>query len=300
MTLDRLQAAWRYTNAEIWRPLFDRFRNKHPDLPITVMRTMLDRSPGMRQIFVEPGQSAALDRLRSDVATIIDSPEDARAALRRIRPEFFISGRAIALVFSEIHEALQEFDGPVLTRSYRNRLQRFLQRHMLPYRLDLEPFKFVPLLHGDVDALYRTLRAKAETDAQLQEALCSFEDAWDRQSIDWSQTSAKDAIRMASLLAENVLVSASNAEENEFSKAFSKMRREKRFPSDQFANIFERAYTFANTYPNIRHAGNADIVHRELRKEDTILSAFVFIWLSASAHSLCTNDSSGLADAKVR
>jgi hypothetical protein len=39
MTLDRLQTAWPYTNAELWRPLFDRFRDAHADLPIEVMRS---------------------------------------------------------------------------------------------------------------------------------------------------------------------------------------------------------------------------------------------------------------------
>ena len=81
MNLDRLQAAWHYTNAEIWRPLFDRFRAEHPDLPIAVVRTMLDRPLGMRQIFVEKSQLIALDKLRADVATTIDLPEDARKAL---------------------------------------------------------------------------------------------------------------------------------------------------------------------------------------------------------------------------
>jgi hypothetical protein len=47
--LDRLQAAWVYTGAEIWRPLFDRSRDKHPDLPIEIVRVMLVRPRGMRQ-----------------------------------------------------------------------------------------------------------------------------------------------------------------------------------------------------------------------------------------------------------
>lgn len=52
----------------------------------------------MRQIFVETGKLAALDELRADVATFLDLPGDARAA-RRIRPQFFTGGRAIALYF---------------------------------------------------------------------------------------------------------------------------------------------------------------------------------------------------------
>lgn len=66
MILDRLQTAWLYTTAEIWRPLFDRYQAAHPDLPIAVMRTMLVRPRGMRQIFVETGYSPALDPLRED------------------------------------------------------------------------------------------------------------------------------------------------------------------------------------------------------------------------------------------
>jgi hypothetical protein len=259
------------------------------------MRTMLDRPRGMRQIFVEKGQSPTLDKLRSDMATIIDLPEDARKALRRIKPQFFISGRAIALLFSEIHEGLQEYDSPDPTRFYLHRVQRFLQQHTLPYRLDLEPFKLTPLLVGEVDALYRALRAKADTNAGLQEALVAFENAWDRQCGEWSEINAKDAIRTASLLAENVLLSASHCRENEFTRALNRMRIDNRFPSNEFANIFDRAYTFANTYPNIRHPGNPACVRRELRKEDAMLSALVFVGLSAVAHDLCADDGSGHA-----
>lgn len=126
MTLDRLQTVWRYTSAEVWRPLFDRFHETHADLPIEVVRTMLVRPRGMRQIFVPEGQVPALDTLRADVARFLDLPEDARAALRRIKAEFFIDGRAIAVLFCEIHETVEGYDSPSLTRTYRERLQRFL------------------------------------------------------------------------------------------------------------------------------------------------------------------------------
>jgi hypothetical protein len=116
-----------------------------------------------------------------------------------------------------------------------------------------------------------------------------FEDAWERQSIDSSQINAKAAIRTASLLAENVLVAASGGRENEYTHALNRMRRENRFPSNDFANIFDRAYTFANTYPNIRHPGDEASVRRVLRKEDELLSALVFVGLSACAHDLCTD-----------
>jgi len=290
MTFDRLQAAWRYTGAELWRPLFDRYRGAHSDLPIQVVRTMLVRPRGMSPIFAGAGRIASLDQLRGDIDKFLDLPEDARAALRRIKPEFFIGGRAIALLFSEVHEALREYENPELTDYYAKRLGRFLTSHVVPYRLDLAPLKLTPLLHGEIDALYQALRAKAGANQGLEEALSAFENAWERQSIDWSQINAKDAIRTASLLAENVLVAASAGRENEYTRALNRMRRENRFPSNEFANIFDRAYTFANTYPNIRHTGSQECVRRELRKEDALLSALVFIGLSACAHGLCADD----------
>jgi hypothetical protein len=140
MTLERLQAAWRYANAEIWRPLFDRFRTEHADLPIEVVRTMLVRTRGMSQIFVEAGRVPALDKLRADVATSLDLPADARSALSRVRPQFFTGGRAIAVLLSEIAVALEEYGSADLELAYRTRLERFIQRHTLPYRLDVAPF----------------------------------------------------------------------------------------------------------------------------------------------------------------
>jgi hypothetical protein len=286
MMLDRLQTAWGYTNAEIWRPLFDRYRDRHPDLPIEIVRVMLVRPRGMRQIFVETGKLPVLDELRADVATFLDLPRDARAALRRIRPQFFSGGRAIALLLSEVDEGLRAYDDPELGRCYGDRVERFFKRHVLPYRIDREPLKLTPLLHGEVDELYRTLRVRATADEKLREALSAFESAWDRHSTDWSQINAKDVIRTASLFAESALVSASNGSANDFTRALSRMRTDNRFPSNDFANIFDRAYTFANNYPNIRHFGNADCVCRDLRKEDTLLAALVFVGLYGCLHDL--------------
>ncbi len=289
MTQDRLQAAWRYVNAELWRPLFKRFEQFHPDLPIAVARSMLVR-PTMRPLFVATGVYPALDNLRADVATYLDLPNDARSAISRIKPLFFVDGRSVAVLFADVAVAFEEYENPDLDQFYRARLAHFIDRHALPYRLDLAPLKLTPLLPGEVDAMYRNLRARAALDPGMQEALSAFESSWERQSTDWTQITAKEAIRAASLLAENMVVSASNGQENEFSAALSRMRNGNRFPSNEFANIFARAYTFANTYPNIRHPGNPECRRRDLRREDATLAALVFVGLSACAHDLCVDE----------
>jgi hypothetical protein len=290
MTTDRLQTAWHYSGTELWRPLFAQFAAAHPDLSVEVVRTLLVRPRGMAAIFVAADRYPTLDALRADAATYLDSVVDARTALRKIKPEFFISGRAIAILLADIAIALEEYGSPALEAAYRTRLEQFVKRHSLPYRLDFPPLRLVPLLHGEVDDLYRNLLTRAATSPQLQEALAGFENAWARQSLDWTQINAKEAIRTASLLAENMLVSASAGQENEFGRALARMRNGNRFPSNDFANIFDRAYTFANTYPNIRHPGNQAIVRRDLRKQDTLLAALVFVGLSACAHDLCENE----------
>jgi hypothetical protein len=287
MTADRLQAAWRYIGAELWRPLFAQFGHSHPDLPVEIVRTLLVRPRGMAQIFVEAGRYPALDALHADAATYLDSVADARAALRRIKPEFFIGGRSIAMLLADIAVALEEYGNPALEGAFHTRLEQFVRRHTLPYRVDVAPLRLLPLLHGEVDELYRSLLARAASSPQLAEALTGFENAWHRQSVDWSQINAKEAIRTASLLAENMLVSASAGREHEFTRALNRMRNGNRFPSNDFANIFDRAYTFANTYPNIRHPGDSACVKRDLRREDAVLAALVFVGLSACAHDLC-------------
>jgi len=287
MTADRLQAAWRYTSAELWRPLFAHFATAHPDLPVEVVRAVLVRPRGMAPIFVAAGQYPVLDGLRADAATYLDSVADARTALRRIKPEFFITGRAIAVLMADIALALEEYGSPDLETAYRLRLEQFIKRHALPYRIDAVPLRLVPLLHGEIDDLYRSLLARTSVSPLLREALTGFENAWARQSLEWSQINAKEAIRTASLLAENMLVSASGGQENEFSRALTRMRNSNQFPSNDFANIFDRAYTFANTYPNIRHPGSDAVVRRNLRKQDALLAALVFVGLSACAHDFC-------------
>ncbi|MCY1299224.1 hypothetical protein D9M68_316720 [compost metagenome] len=222
-----------------------------------------------------------------DADTFVDSATDARNALARIKPAFFMSGRAVGLFLSELPDALAEYDNPALNVHYIERLERFIEKHMLPYRLDTNPVKLTPLLPEELDRLYRALREKVASKAGLREALEAFEDAWDQQSADWTQINAKEAVRSASLLAENALVLASQGHSNEFTHALTRMRNQNRFPSNDFANIFDRAYTFVNNYPNIRHPGNPACVKRDLRKEDALLSALVFVGLSACVEDLC-------------
>lgn len=286
---DRLQTAWRYMNAEVWRPLFDRFAQDHADLPIAVARAMLERPAG-KPIFAAPGAHPALDALQKDVATVLDQAGDARAAIGRIKPGFFLGGRAVAMLLADVAAAFLEYDNADLDAAYRDRLGRFLERHALPYRLDAAPLKLTPLLHGEVDSLYRVLRSRASASPQIAEALAAFEDAWERKSSAWSQIAAKEAIKAASLLAENMLISACDGQVNQFGGALNRMRLGNRFPSNDFANIFERAYVFANNYPNIRHAGDPACQRRELRHEDTVLAALVFVGLSACAHDLCQHE----------
>lgn len=114
MTIDRLQAAWRYAGTELWRPLFAQFADAHTDLPVVVVRTLLIRPRGMATIFVDAGQYPVLDALRGDAATYLDSVADARSALRKIRPQFFVSGRAIVILLADIAVVLEEYGSPNL------------------------------------------------------------------------------------------------------------------------------------------------------------------------------------------
>ena len=120
MSIGRLQAAWSYSGAEIWRPLFDRYQGTHPDLPIETVRAMLVRPRPMRQIFVEAGRFNPLDKMRKDAATFLDLPNDAKTALRKIKPEYFFADQAVALLFAEIDEALHTQVGHHLKKEHAN------------------------------------------------------------------------------------------------------------------------------------------------------------------------------------
>src|SRR5262245_53906608 len=97
--MGRLQAAWSYCNAEVWRPLFDRYQDAHPDLPMETARAMLVRPRPMRAIFVQAERFSALDKMRDDAATFLDLPNHARMALGKIKPEYFLGDQAIGLHF---------------------------------------------------------------------------------------------------------------------------------------------------------------------------------------------------------
>jgi len=288
MNLDRLQAAWPYIRAEVLRPMFKQFEEVHEDLVVQVVRTMLVRPAGMRRLFHAAGANEALDRLLADRDTFIDSSTDARTALTRTKPEFFLNGRSVGLLLSEIPDALTEYDNADLNLFYEQKLQRFIEKHMLPYRLDTNPMRLTPLLPADLEAKYHALRKRIDGDVHLSAALRSFENAWSRQSEEWDQENGGRAILCAIQLAEGVSKAATGNQDETFGQVLNRLIRDNRFPSNHLSSILQKAYDFTNKYPNIRHVpGEPACVKRELMPADALVSALVLIGFSGVFHDMC-------------
>ena len=288
MTLDRLQATWPYVRSELLRPLFRQFENEHEDLVVAVVRTLLVRPAGMRRILQQQGVHTSLDQVLADRDTYIDSATDARTALARIKPSFFLSGRAVAQFLAELPEAFGEYDNPLLTQAYTDRLGAFVDKHMLPYRLDINPVRLTPLFPADLETHYRRLKDRIKDDAHLSAALRSFENAWNKQKDEWDQENGGRAILSAVQLAEGVSKAATGNQDETLGKALSRMVKENRFPSNNMSAILQNAYDFTNKYPNIRHVpGDPSCVRRELLPADVLVSALVFVGFSGVFHDIC-------------
>jgi len=288
MTLDRLQAAWPYLRTEVLRPMFRQFEADHEDLAVAVVRTLLVRPAGMRRILEPQGTHDTLDQLLADRDTYIDSANDARSALGRIKPDHFLNGRAVGHFLSELPDALAEYENPALNDYYIERLDRFIEKHMLPYRLDTNPVKLTPLLSADLDASYRAMRHRVDGDVHLRAALRSFENAWSKQGEEWNQESARLAIRAAVDLAEGVSKAATGNQDQTLGLVISRLNQESRVPCKYFSGILQKAYDFTNKYPNIRHVpGEPDCVKRELVPADALVSALVLVGFSGVFHEMC-------------
>lgn len=288
MTLDRLQAAWPYLRAEVLRPMFRQFEGQHEDLSVAMVRTLLVRPAGMRRILQSQGNYDALDQLLADRDTFIDSAADARNALARIKPNYFLNGRAVGHFLSELPDALAEYDNPALNDYFVERLRSFIEKHMLPYRLDTNPVKLTPLLPADMDASYRAMRDRIDGDVHLRAALRSFENAWSRQDEEWDQDSARLAIRAAVDLAEGVSKAATGNQDQTLGHVINRLNRDNRVPCHHFTGILQKAYDFTNKYPNIRHVpGEPECVKRELSPADALVSALVLVGFSGVFHEMC-------------
>jgi hypothetical protein len=288
MMLDRLQAAWPYLRAELLRPMFRQFEGEHEDLAVAVVRTLLVRPAGMRRILQPQGTYNTLDQLLADRDTFIDSATDARNALARIKPDYFLNGRAVGHFLSELPDAFAEYENPALSDYYVERLYRFIEKHMLPYRLDTNPVKLTPLLSADLDASYRAMRNRVEDDVHLRAALRSFENAWSKQGEEWDQESARLAIRAAVDLAEGVSKAATGNQDQTLGLVINRLNQESRVPCKYFSGILQKAYDFTNKYPNIRHVpGEPDCVKRELVPADALVSALVLVGFSGVLHEMC-------------
>lgn len=288
MTLDRLQAAWPYLRTEVLRPLFRQFEAEHEDLAVAVVRTLLVRPAGMRRILQPQGTHVALDQLLADRDTFIDSATDARNALARIKPGYFLNGRAVGHFLSELPDALAEYDNQSLSDYYVERLRRFIEKHMLPYRLDTNPVKLTPLISADLEIRYRALTERIEADIHLRAALRSFENAWSKQGEMWDQDNARLAIRAAVDLAEGVSKAATGNQDQTLGLVISRLNQESKVPCKHFTGILQKAYDFTNKYPNIRHVpGEPDCVKRELMPADALVSALVLVGFSGAFHDMC-------------
>lgn len=283
MTGDRIRAAWSYANREIWSPLFSRFRAEHPDLPIEIIRFIIERPAINIKIFTSNQNGVITKEIFHDSEKILSSTSDATHALRRLKAAHFQSGRAIATLIMELSVNLNElYENIKLNDYYTKRVEIFFRRHKLPYRIDTSPLKITSLIHEDMDGIYGRIQEIASDNPILREALEGFENAWDRQSVEWTQINGKDALSNLAKLAEGAIVLSVNKKQNEFSKALSILRNGECFPSDDYINIFDRMYTFINNYPNIRHSGDVDRVKRELSRDDVFLISTLLIYVSVA------------------
>lgn len=286
--LDRLQLVWPYIRSEVLRPTFRRFEADHPDLPIATVRTLVYPADRHYRFFVPASADGELARALADPASAIDSLADARRFLQIIDPEDFVGPQQIARFLADLEIELREYENEEVNAYLKEKITQLISRHRLPYRLRFDPVRFSPLLPAEVETLYLRLHARASANEVLAEAVRQFERTWADHISEWSHDAGRDAIGAAVNLAEAMARDAVNHRENTLGTAVGRMKRERKFPSNEFGSIIDKVYAFASDYPNMRHGGGPGVnVKRNLIKPDALLAACLMVSFAGSVHEMC-------------
>lgn len=278
-----LRQSWPRAWRDLWRPLINH-RAAPPDLSIELFRLIsAEISKEIRKEDQREGIYLVSQALRDlDIDLDLSSPIHARSAIRRLRESDFKSDFAVARLFENASNVVEEFDPAILNNKYRILLHGFISRYNLGWTVVDQPLRLRPWLPASFESTYRVLKQVATDNAHLGEALEAFERAWADHAEAGSASDMKTVIDKAAKLAE-AFVGQKLGRYESLGVLADVMKTNKSVPHATIADMIKRLYGFCSDYPHIRHGGNPAGKIRDLQSRDALLASLVLIAFTSYA-----------------
>lgn len=240
--------------SESWRDIWSRLA-KHPNAPEDLFCELF------RELNL--ARSAPLDPA-TELADIVDKPEQARLAFRRTKAAT-LKGEVALLDFMErAHGVVVDLGGDPLANRYFMLTEAFLNKYNLRYDLR-RPYSLNPTLPGVFARLMRDLKDATAQDRHLHALMVEFEDAVRDLRADRSAGKIKTCIQKQVNLLEAIGRLCPGVTANTLGRICDQVGT---WPHFKVKEAMKYLYDFASDYPGIRHGGTPSNSIREIEMRD--------------------------------
>lgn len=247
---------WSEMWRQVWRKLAD-----HRDAPDDLFCELYRE---LNEALTKPKDPA------TDLAAIVDDPDQARIAFRNTKPAA-LKGELAAVEFLErAHGVIADFGIEALTNKYFLLVRDFLDKYSLRYDLR-RPFSLHPTLPGVFAKMMKMLKTQANADADLHRSLNYFEEAFrDIKSDPSPYRIGALFVRQMNLL--EAIGQKNPALKNTTLGALSKdlLKLPHSALQEGVCELTSKIYGFSSNYPDVRHAGNPASKLRDLNLDDLV------------------------------
>lgn len=283
--------AWSYMWPEVWQRL-----TNHPEAGREVLceiyKAVEELPARLAQGQHRPTALKAPVDEETDL-TLRNDPEAAANFFEQLSGRRFVSERHATRALERVDLALDESYPPTVAARFRALIKGFVKRHGLHYRL-AEPLSFRPNVAGIFCGLVSQLQEIGEVDQHFGQLFSECEEAFDDLRDRPSEARIKSCIakqmNVAEALARNHCL-ANHIEVRQFrngqevvvpNPALSAMLHELHtWPHTGVKNSLRNYYTFTNSYPGIRHPGDARAALRPLGLRDAIAGLVLTLGFAA-------------------
>jgi len=243
---------WTEMWRQVWRKLAD-----HKDAPDDLFCELF------RELNV--WRAAPLDEA-TDLAAIVDDPEQSLVAFRQTKPADLAGEHAIIEFLERAHSVIEDFGEPNLVRKYFSLIEDFIDKYSLRYDLR-RPFRLHPTLPGVFSRLINDLRDVTAQDAQLSALMHEFEEAIRDLKADQSSGRIKICIQKQMNLLEAIGCRANGVTANTLGRICDEVGT---WPHAKVKDALKDLYRFSSDYPGIRHGGTQANALRNIEMRDLV------------------------------
>lgn len=247
--------------SELWRDVWHKL-SKHPDAPDDLFCELFSELNSVRVHKLDPS---------TVLVDIIGERTKAKDAFRKTRSVDLNGELAVVEFLESAHDVVEGFGSASLTNRYFVLVEAFIEKFSLRYELR-RPFQLHPTLSGIFSRLMRELRRVTQADTTLKPLMDDFEAAVRDLKGDQSPRRVGACITQQLKLLEGLGQQCPGVTRSTLGEICNELNT---WPHRAVSKAVGNLYGFANSYPNLRHAGDPASALREIELRDMIAITIV-------------------------